>query len=459
MPTPVVADLLVLWHVGLAESLLLVAVLVALNGIDDLAIDIAWLLMPRHRRRWQPLPANPPARRFAIIIPAWDEAAVIGTMLRRTLGVIDWPDYAIFVGTYPNDPATQAEVAAIDDPRLHLVVGNAPGPTTKADCLNNLWRAVLADEAATGRPYDAIILHDAEDVVHRAALAVFAAHLATHALVQLPVLPLPDADSPLISGHYLDEFAQSHGKDLLVRQWLGAGLPSAGVGVAIDRAMLGRIADRRGGAPFDAASLTEDYELGLHVHALGGRGTLVWVDGGAKGDGGPVATREHFPADFESAVRQKARWLTGISLAGWDRLGWAGGVADWWMLLRDRKAPMMAVLTLAAYVLALLLGIDGLLRLALPAAAALPPVASGALIALLWLNWLLLCWRLLVRAAFTLQIHGPTEALLATPRALVANVVNAMAALRALSRYAAALRHGRALQWDKTVHRFPGATP
>ncbi len=459
MSTPVVADLLVLWHVGLAESLLLVAALVALNGIDDLAIDIAWLLMPRQRRRWQALPANPPARRFAIIIPAWDEAAVIGTMLRRTLSVIDWPDYAVFVGTYPNDPATQAEVAAIADPRLHLVVGSAPGPTTKADCLNSLWRAVLADEAATGRPYDAIILHDAEDVVHRAALAVFAAQLSACALVQLPVLPLPDAQSPLISGHYIDEFAQAHGKDLMVRQWLGAGVPSAGVGVAIDRAMLGRIAQLRGGAPFDAASLTEDYELGLHVHALGGRGALVWVDGGAAGDGGPVATREHFPADFESAVRQKARWLTGISLAGWDRLGWAGGLADWWMLLRDRKAPLMAVLTLAAYGLALLLGIDGLLRLMLPAAAALPPVAGGTLIALLWLNWLLLCWRLLVRAAFTLVIHGPTEALLATPRALVGNVINAMAALRALSRYAAALRSGRALAWDKTVHRFPGAAP
>ncbi|MEI6487282.1 MAG: glycosyl transferase family protein [Sphingomonadales bacterium] len=453
MLSPVAADLLVLWHVALAEALLLVAALVALNGLDDLAVDLLWLLIPRAQRRWQPLPAHPPANSFAIIVPAWDEAAVIGTMLRRTLAVIDWPDYAIFVGTYPNDAATAAAVAAIDDPRLQLVVGAVPGPTTKADCLNSLWRAVLADEAARGRAYDAVILHDAEDVVHRHSLAVFADQLQAHALVQLPVLPLSDPRSLLISGHYIDEFAQGHGKELMVRQWLGAGVPSAGVGTAIDRAMLARVAEQRGGLPFDADSLTEDYELGLTIHALGGRGALLWVDGGD----GPVCTREHFPAGFGAAIRQKARWLTGIALAGWDRLGWVGGPADCWMLLRDRKAPMMALLTLAAYALVLLLGIDGLLRLAFPAAAALPPVARGPLLALLWLNWLLLCWRLLVRAAFTLVIHGPTEALLATPRAMVANVINAVAALRALSRYGAALRRGRALRWEKTSHRFPGA--
>ena len=268
-------------------------------------------------------------------------------------------------------------------------------------------------------------------------------------------LPLPDAGSPLISCHYIDEFAEAHAKDLLVRQWLDAAVPAAGVGVAIDRAMLGRIADARDGAPFDAASLTEDYELGQHVHALGGRGRLVWV----LADGQPVATREHFPASFDAAVRQKARWLTGIALAGWDRIGWRGGLVNRWMLLRDRKAPLMALLTLAAYGIALLFGIDSLLRLALPAAARLPPVAGDVTRALLWLNWTLLCWRLLVRALFTLRVHGLSQAILTPPRALVGNFINAMAALRALSRYAQAVRTGRRLAWDKTIHRFPGFSP
>ena len=452
------ADLVALWHVLLGEALLLVALLVAINGLDDLAVDLIWLAMPSAARRGDVAPVaasgeeaggRPPA--FAILIPAWDESAVIGAMLQRLLAGLDWPDVRLFVGLYPNDPAGIAAVTAIADARLQPVIGPGPGPTTKADCLNNLWRAVLANEAERGRAFAGIVLHDAEDVVHPAELALFARHLPGRAMVQLPVTPLPDRESPLISGHYIDEFAQSHAKDLLVRQWLGAGVPSAGVGVAFCRQMLGRVADARGGSPFDADSLTEDYELAQRIHALGGRGVLVRSHQGGR----LVATAEHFPADYAAAIRQKARWLVGISLAGWDRLGWQGGLAQRWMLIKDRKAPLMALVSLAAYLLALLLGLDALLRAAWAPAALLPPVAGPSLVALLWFNWALLLWRLCVRAAFTWRLHGAVEGLLAVPRAAVGNLINAAAALRALSRYGAALRARRAPGWEKTVHRFP----
>ncbi|WP_353217499.1 glycosyl transferase family protein [Sandarakinorhabdus sp.] len=450
----IAADLLPVWHVALAEALLLAALITAINGVDDLVVDMLWRVMPAAARAGRPPPDQTVDRQpvFAIFIPAWDEADVIGAMLRRLLAGLDWPDVRIYVGLYPNDPAGIAAVQALSDPRLQPVIGPRPGPTTKADCLNSLWRAMLADEAARGRLVDAIVLHDAEDVVHPGELRVFAAHIAGRAMVQLPVLPLPDAASPLISGHYMDEFAQSHGKDLLVRQWLGAGLPSAGVGVAFCRRMLGQVAAMRGDQPFDADSLTEDYELGQRLHALGGRGVLVWQWEG----GQPVATAEHFPADFASAVRQKSRWLIGISLAGWDRLGWQGGLVQRWMLLRDRKAPLMALVTVAAYVLALLLGLDTLLRMLWPAAARLPAAAQGPLLWLLWINWLLLVWRLLLRVCFTWRLHGPVEALLAMPRAAVGNLINAAAAVHAVRRYRSALRAGRTPLWDKTQHRFPG---
>lgn len=449
-------DLLPIWHVLLGEALLLVAIIVAINGLDDLAIDLIWLFMPAAARAGR-LPTGQPAINrpaFAIFIPAWDESAVIGAMLRRLLSGLDWPDVRVFVGLYPNDPAGVAAVAAVADARVQAVIGPRPGPTTKADCLNSLWQAMLAEEAARGRRYAAVVLHDAEDVVHPDELAVFARHLPGRAMVQLPVIPLEDPSSPLISGHYIDEFAESHAKDLLVRQWLGAGMPSAGVGVAFCRPMLGQIAAQRGGRPFDADSLTEDYELGQRLHALGGRGVLVWERGR---DGRAVATAEHFPASFTSAVRQKSRWLTGISLAGWDRLGWQGGAVQRWMLLRDRKAPLMALVTLLAYGVALLLACDTLLRMAWPAAERMPMVLAGPLRWLLWLNWLLLVWRLLWRAWFTLRLHGPVEALLAVPRAAIGNLINAAAALRAIRVYGAALGAGRPPRWDKTVHRFPGA--
>src|SRR3546814_14509353 len=79
-----------------------------------------------------------------------------------------------------------------------------------------------------------------------------------HWVVQLPVLPLPDQQSRLVSGHYPDEFAEAHAKQLVVREALGAGLPLAGVGCAIARPALDAIAASRGGAPSDETSVTAD---------------------------------------------------------------------------------------------------------------------------------------------------------------------------------------------------------
>lgn len=335
------------------EATLFAAIWFLAGGIDDLLVDCVYLF---HRaRRWlrgdepETLPEAIPEGRIAIFVAAWDEFAVIGKMVRNALDRFDHPDYRIYVGTYPNDPATihrVAEVAA-EDSRVSLVIGPRPGPTTKADCLNALWRALLRDEAVEGR-VAAVMLHDAEDVVHAQELRVVAHALAGHAAVQLPVHPLPDAGSRFVAGHYCDEFAEAHAKQLPVRQALGAGLPLAGVGCAIRRDMIERIAAARGGAPFDDASLTEDYELGLTVAAMGGRTLFARV--AEKPGGPPVAVKAYFPARFDAAVRQKGRWMAGIALAGWDRTGWAPGAAigDHWMRMRDRRVTLaMPVLALA----------------------------------------------------------------------------------------------------------------
>ena len=134
------------------------------------------------------------------------------------------------------------------NPRLRLVVGPAPGPTSKADCLNRLWEAMLAEEAASGVAVKAVVLHDAEDVVHSGEFALFDAMIERFDLVQLPVVPLIDPGSRWIGGHYADEFAEAHGKELVVREALGASLPSAGVGCAVSRTALAALAERHGAA-------------------------------------------------------------------------------------------------------------------------------------------------------------------------------------------------------------------
>lgn len=115
---------------------------------------------------------------------------------------------------------------------MRVVIHDALGPTTKADCLNRLYAALCADEARGGFAYAGIILHDAEDMVHPAALAEMDRALGEVEFVQLPVRPEPQRASPWVAGHYTDEFTEAHAKSLVVRDMLGAALPAAGVAAA-----------------------------------------------------------------------------------------------------------------------------------------------------------------------------------------------------------------------------------
>ncbi len=141
---------------GLREAMLIAAAGFALSGLDDLFIDVVYWTR-RLTRVLAVHPRHPPIEAetmgsddpgwFAIFVPAWDEAAVIATMLRGLVGTFAYPRYRVFVGCYPNDPATISAVASVGDPRIERVVTTRAGPTTKADCLNHVWRAALAHEA------------------------------------------------------------------------------------------------------------------------------------------------------------------------------------------------------------------------------------------------------------------------------------------------------------------------
>lgn len=447
-----------------AQELTLFAVIgFLIGGIDDLIIDLIWAARALWRRmtiysrfaRTDALTLRAPQRpgRIVVFVPAWDEAGVIGQMLRHAIQTFDHADYRIYVGCYPNDPATIADAQSVDASEVRVVVGPHAGPTTKADCLNTLWLALRNDEQVEGFRAKAIVLHDAEDFVHSAELRVFETLIERFALVQLPVLPLPDATSRWIGGHYNDEFAEAHGKTLVVREAIGASIPAAGVGCAFARDLLVHVADQRGGAPFDRESLTEDYEIGLRLAEYGGRGAFVRLP--ASRPQIMVGVRAHFPATLDAAVRQKSRWIAGIALAGWDRLGWRGGWAETWMRLHDRRALMGAIVLLAGYAALVLTTVLWLAHALLNIS---PPSFSPTLQTLLSISGAVLLWRLFVRWAFVSYAYGWIEGLRAVPRAIISNVIAIMAARRAVGLYLKMRRDG-VVRWDKTAHAFPEAGP
>lgn len=386
-------------------------------------------------------------RFIALFVPAWDESAVIAPMVRAALDRIDYENYRIFVGHYRNDPLTAAAIDSVGDQRVRSILVDADGPTTKADCLNHLYDALIAHEVETGRSAAAVVLHDAEDVIHPLELALFNRLVGRAAVIQLPVLPLPERGSRWIAGHYCDEFAEAHAKEMVVREAVGAAIPLAGVGCAVGREALARIAALNEGHPFAGGSLTEDYELGLRVGDLGLKTIFVRMPA-VPGSRAVIASRGHFPASFGEAVRQKARWLGGIALNGWDRLGWNGGWGERWMRMRDRRGPIAALLLLSGYLAAFLwLQMWFARALGAPIQVAIDPLLAG----LLWLNFWLLLWRVAMRTLFTASAYGWAEGVLSVPRLVVGNLIAICAAFRAVSLYLARAP----LVWDKTRHTFP----
>ena len=426
-------------------------------ALNDLAVDLIyfgrqlWRSATVYRRFPRAFAASlaesaADQRFIAVFIPAWDEAAVIGAMLKSTLARLDYANYRLFVGCYRNDPATTAAVKSISDPRVEMVVVEEDGPTTKADCLNHIYDALLAYELEH-KPAVAVVLHDAEDVVHPLELSIFNSLIDRAGAIQLPVLPLPDARSRWVSGHYCDEFAEAHTKELVVREAIGASIPLAGVGCAIARGPLSRVAALHEGTPFAGTSMTEDYELGLRLGELGLKTMFVRIPA-VPGSRFVVASRGHFPGTFGEAVRQKARWLGGIALHGWDRLGWSGGLGERWMRMRDRRGPIAALLLFCGYSAALLWS---QMWVAEALGAPIQVTIDAALATLLWINLWLLLWRIAMRALFTGSDYGWKEGLLSVPRLVVGNFIAICAAARALSLYL-----GKAPRvWDKTRHTFP----
>jgi len=445
------------------ELMLFASVGVLLVGLDDLLFDALWL----GTREKSCLDMDAPSsaertsrdERLAIFMPAWKEDAILPATLTRALAAWAGEDFRLYIGCYPNDAATLFAISPLiaRDSRLRLVIGEADGPTTKGDNLNRLWAALGEDERAEGFRFLGIVLHDAEDHMHPEELALYRRGLRDHAMVQIPVVPFIDRGSIWIGGHYCDEFAEAHGKEVALRSRLGLPVPSAGVGCALSRSTMALLAIERGGYPFGAESLTEDYEIGMLIGAYGLSARFIDTRGLA---GDRIVSRGAFPITVETAVRQKSRWIAGIALAAWDSLGWIGPELRraapprhnmWltrWMLWRDRRAPLAAIILLTAYA-ALVFTALGQLGWVFVGWAR--PAPGDALRLLFAIDGAILLWRLGMRAYFTARWYGGRQALLALPRAFVGNIIAILAARRALLLYCRMLRSGK-IVWEKTEH-------
>ncbi|MEM6680634.1 MAG: glycosyl transferase family protein [Pseudomonadota bacterium] len=450
-----------------------IVLIIFISSMDDLCLDVFFLIRRMYRRFFiqrfitrasgeSLANLDKPQQAFAICVPAWDEGAVIGQMLARAVQDIRYDNYRIFVGVYQNDAETRAVIEALfkANPvcRQRVVIVDHPrnGPTTKADCLNTIYAHL---NRAGAWPHEdglaGFILHDAEDVIHPRELVVFNHLIEKADVIQLPVLPLVRPFWDLIGGHYQDEFAESHTKDMVMREALRSGMPSAGVGCAFSKRALQSLASKRGGIPFDTSSITEDYDLALDICAQGFRPMFVRLPSAA-GSKSYVATHEYFPNTFSAAVKQKSRWLFGIALDSWNRRGWQGPFVTRYMFWRDRKSIVTSITAAAAYAVLLVFLIAALIQntaFSNQLAAIAPP--GGIVAMVLWINLGFLVVRVLSRCLFVYRYYGLWHALISPLRIVMGNVINFCAAYRATKLYYATQISGVQTAWSKTQHQFP----
>ncbi len=436
-------------------SLVPLAVIFIVSGLDDLAIDLAWLVAWWRRRGCRPLrrAEGEAERRVAILVPLWKEDAVIARMLEHNLAAVRYASYHFFVGAYPNDDRTAEAVQSVASrfANVHLALCPHDGPTSKADCLNWIYQHVCLFEELTNQTFDLIVTHDAEDLIHPEELHWMNAYAQHYDFIQIPVLALATPLTALTHGVYCDEFAENHSRDMVVRSEFGCFVPGSGVGTGYRRAALEELALSASNRVFEPAALTEDYDLGLRLHRLGCSQVFVPLTRAhhSRGTAGRstadfIATREFFPQSWHAALRQRTRWVTGIALQSWERFGWRGSPGEVYWLWRDRKGLIGNPLSVIANAIFFYGLATALWTRATPLGARLSFAALGFQLA-----------RLGIRMGCVARIYGVVFSLGVPIRVFHANFLNSAATFGALFQYFAARLQQRPLRWLKTEHAYP----
>lgn len=466
-------DVFATWLYGLKVIAITLAVIMFISGLDDFFIDVVyWVRRIKRKlsvyRRYPRMSYRelykPDEKPLAIMVPAWNETGVIGNMAELAATTLDYENYHIFVGTYPNDPDTQRDVDEVCArfPNVHKVVCARPGPTSKADCLNNVLDAITQFERSANFAFAGFILHDAEDVISPMELRLFNYLVERKDLIQIPVYPFEREWTHFTSMTYIDEFSELHGKDVPVREALAGQVPSAGVGTCFSRRAVTALLADGDGIAFDVQSLTEDYDIGFRLKEKGMTEIFVRfpvVDEAKEREqrkflqhartSNMICVREYFPDTFSTAVRQKSRWIIDIVFQGFKTHKWTSSLTLNYFLWRDRKGAISNFVSF----LAMLVMIQLLLLLAYeslwPDAWHFLSIFSGSawLMTLLWLNFGLMVNRIVQRVIFVTGYYGLTQGLLSVLRLFWGNLINFMANWRALKQV---LQHGdpRRVAWE-----------
>jgi adsorption protein B len=431
----------------LVSLVLLVSLMINLSSLDDIFIDLlAFGIAHFPFRRDTAKPAALP--NIAIFVANWREEDVIGKMVEGNLARIDIPQVSLFLGVYPNDTGTRSvaeALAAAHPDRVRVIVNSLPGPTSKGQMLNEMFAQTFAGESAP----DLVVLHDSEDVIDPRSFEVYARYSGEYDFIQVPVFSLRRRKGSYVASTYMEEFAERHTREMIVRNALGAAIPSAGVGTCLTQALVRHFLRTRGQVLM-SGTVTEDYILGIEAKRSGFRSIFAALSARAEQGADYVATREFFPQHLEASIKQKTRWVYGIAFEAMHKLGWQGQPWDIYFFLRDRKGMITNFLAPGSVVL-MILALADLIDLE-----TMPREMYWLLQWSLSLNLLAAVCRYVARLASSHRVYGKLDWLGVAIRWPVSQYINMVSTFRAWKIYLGESEFATVpIVWSKTTHDVP----
>lgn len=318
---------------------LLAAVTVFLAAINGLSMLAAWAYARSSRHADPSLPVDE-LPTYTILIPAYQEEAVIGKMMRH-IESLDYPRHLldVIVLVERHDPATERAVLAANPPAEVRLVHIPPGTLqTKPRTCN------LGLQFARG---ELLVIFDAEDRPEpdqlRRVAARFAAGEPDLACVQAG-LKIANGRHNILAGCFELEYATRWNLVMPGLICLGLPIPLGGTSNHFRTALLRKL----GG--WDAWNVTEDADLGMRCAADGYRIDMV-----------DAATWEESVTDLSAWHGQRTRWHKGMLITAmvhtrdlvrtWRSFGAKGLLVLFLMVLGN---PLGALLQSVSGVLALL---------------------------------------------------------------------------------------------------------
>ena len=431
----------------LVSLFLLVGLAINVSSLDDIFIDLlAFGITHFPFRRGAAKPVSFP--NIAIFVANWHEEDVLGKMVEGNLSRIDIPQVSIFLGVYPNDTGTRgvAEALAAAHPdRVRVVINSLPGPTSKGQMLNEMFAQTFKGEAAP----DLVVLHDSEDVIDPRSFEIYARYAGEYQFIQVPVFSLQRRKGAYVASTYMEEFAERHTRELIVRNALGAAIPSAGVGTGLTAALIRHFLKTRGQVLM-SGTVTEDYILGIEAKRAGFKSIFAALSAPTDEGADYVATREFFPQHMEASIKQKTRWVYGIVFEAMHKLGWQGQLWDIYFFLRDRKGMITNFLGPLAVAL-MMLALAGVMD-----PETLPRDMYRLFQWSLSFNLVAVSFRYIARLTSCYRVYGRLDWFGVAIRWPVSLYINMAATYRAWKIYLGESQFATSpIVWSKTTHDIP----